>query len=197
MKIAIDGNIGSGKSTLMKELSSVLSSVALFPEPVERWTLLSSFYNDKERFALSFSLQVLTSIGSNNIFPNDLIMERSPLTAKQVFTKSLADKGIMGLEEFSIYCKVYDVLGWKPDVIIYIDTPVETCFERINRRNRKGENGKIDMSYLYNLEEYYKTMLSDAIQQDIIVLSIDGSQSKTEVLNQCIGFIKRLYGVMS
>ena len=180
---SIEGNIGSGKSTLIENLQGEFDKGIVIPEPVDKWTLLPEFYKDKRRYAFSFSMQVLLSIGNNNVWPEHRIVERSPESAKQVFTRMLLDTGCMTASEYALYCKTYDELKWKPDKMIYIDTPPSECFERTRARGRSGES--VDIDYLKKIDVYHTAMLS---QCDHVI--VDGTKSPGEILEDVICILR-------
>ena len=59
------------------------------------------------------------------------------------------------------------------DGMIYLRTSTDRCLERIQKRNRKGEEN-IDMDYLEILEDAHEEMIDKAIAQGIPVLILDG-----------------------
>ena len=101
---SIEGNIGSGKSTLVKMMKEQTSNVVFVKEPVDVWntikdnnneTILEKYYKNQEKYAFSF--QIMAYISRISILrktikknPNDIIItERSVLTDKNVFAKML------------------------------------------------------------------------------------------------------------
>jgi deoxyadenosine/deoxycytidine kinase len=59
------------------------------------------------------------------------------------------------------------------DGMIYLRTSTDRCLERIQKRNRKGEEN-IDIDYLHILEDAHEEMIDRAIAQGIPVLILDG-----------------------
>lgn len=137
-------------------------------EPLEEWgSLLDDFYADLARdakpapSALPFSLKVLEGFAGNGGGGGDdiWVYERSPATCKEVFTKMLLDDKRITADEWGVFCKYYDVLAWEPDLVLYVNTPVETCLERVQQRGRACEE---DISYVYlrRLEFAYRFRLT-------------------------------------
>jgi deoxyadenosine/deoxycytidine kinase len=124
---SIDGNIGSGKSTLMKNLREYYKdkpNVIFLREPVDEWekvkdengmTMLEKFYEEPEKYAFSFQMMAYISRLSQlkkciEEAPEDsiIITERSLYTDKYVFAKMLYDNGYIEEIEYSIYLRWFD-----------------------------------------------------------------------------------------
>jgi deoxyguanosine kinase len=187
MIISIDGNISSGKSTILGKLGEAGRTV--YPEPVETWTFLDKFYADTRTYAFPFALEVLASFAEYDFPPNDVIVtERSPLTNREVFTKMHANDGTMRDDEWELYKKYFDVLGWTPDAIVYIQTPVETCHRRISSRARASES-VVDFEYLERLEKSYDTLMRFV---NVPIVFVDGTREPDAVLRDVELAIRKL-----
>lgn len=175
--ISIEGNIGSGKSTILHMLKSYSKQNYIFvQEPVEEWnnirdkegeTILSHFYRDNKQY--SFQFQMMAYISRLNLLrkiikenPNAVIItERCLYTDKFVFAKLLYDNNNMTDIEYTIYNKWFN--AFTDDVpingIIYIHTNPNTCEKRIVHRNRIGET--IPLEYLTTCHEYHDKWLNE------------------------------------
>ena len=174
--ISIEGNIGSGKSTLIAQLKDYYKgddSVVVFEEPLNQWneiknedglTMLEMFYSDQKKYSFSFQIMVLNSFikliretREKNPYTT-IIMERSIETSRYVFAQMLFDDGVISKMDFQIYCNLYDEFSdnYKPIVNFYLQTEPDICLERIRKRNRKGEEG-ITIEYLRKCDSYHKT----------------------------------------
>jgi len=190
--ITIEGNIGSGKSTLYDYLSEKLKDDARYiflPEPVTLWesikdksgkTILQNFYEDNEKY--SFSFQMLACISIYELLnkkmkenPNaTIISERGLYTTKLVFGRMLYDSNKINHLEYQIYQKWYEVFAkdYKVDKIIYVKTDPDICMKRIIKRSRDGENN-ISSDYLNKCDLYHEKMFASNICDD--VMEIDGN----------------------
>jgi deoxyadenosine/deoxycytidine kinase len=192
MIISVDGNISSGKSTIVRNLRGAGRTV--YPEPIESWTFLDKFYEDKRTYALPLALQVLASFADYEFPATDaanadvVITERSPLTNREVFTKMHANDGTMRDDEWELYKKYFDVLGWTPDAIVYIQTPVEICHRRMLGRARMSETD-VDFEYLERLEKSYDTLLRFV---KVPVVFVDGTGEPDAVLRDVELAIRKL-----
>ena len=116
MILTIEGNIGSGKSTLVKQLRQELATKWTFlDEPVDEWlelkdesgrSLIELFYADKKRYSYTFQnyayitrMRKLMETKSQNVN----VTERCVLTDKHVFAQMLTDDGYMNKMEDQMY----------------------------------------------------------------------------------------------
>jgi deoxyadenosine/deoxycytidine kinase len=181
--VSIDGNIGSGKSTLMANLREHYKDnvdVVFLKEPVDEWaeikdengiTILEKFYEDSEKYAFSFQmmayisrLKVLKDVVKNikqTSKKTILISERSLYTDKMVFAKMLYDSKKIEDINYQIYLNWFDTFSEEFPVhkVIYVKTEPEKCHSRILKRAREGEN-LIPLEYLKNCDEYHDNMLN-------------------------------------
>jgi len=196
MILSIDGNVGSGKSTLFNSLKKYFSEkinccgkkIVFIDEPVKDWqkikdengkNILENFYENPEKYSFSFQmlayisrlsrLQKVVKTGEYDV----IITERCVFSDRNVFAKMLFDSGKINVIEWQIYEKwFYNFLDDLPNVyFIYINTDPETCLNRINKRNRLGEN--ISLDYLKNCDYYHKTWLENPGPE---VVELDGSK---------------------
>ena len=204
--ISIDGNIGSGKSTLMGKLKSYFSNnknIVFLKEPVDEWetitdengkTILEKFYGDSTKYGFSF--QIMAYISRLDVIrkeikknPNSIfISERSLFTDKLVFAKMLFDSGNIELVNYKIYLKWFDTFAedFPVSKVIYVNTEPEICHNRIIKRSRTGESN-IPLDYLQNCHKYHNNMLDtnseDCICKDQLILNgnIDIYENKEQI----------------
>lgn len=188
--ISIEGNIGSGKSTLVSILHKLYqhdSNYCFLQEPVDIWntikdeggvTILQRFYEDTERFAFQF--QMMAYISRLSILRESLkkphkyiISERCVYTDANVFAKMLYDDKKITLIEYTIYKKWFDefITDIPCPKIVYVKTTPETAHERVIKRARLGET--IPIEYLRKCNEYHDNWLNST---DYDMLLLDGNQ---------------------
>jgi deoxyguanosine kinase len=155
--IVIEGPIGSGKTTLARKLADKYSATLLL-ENAEANPFLPRFYQDVQRYALPtqlfFLFQRAGQLGDltqRDMFANatiaDFFLEKDPIFARL----NLDD------EEFALYRQIYQHLHLKasaPDLVIYLQTPVDALLERIGQRNISYEQ-EIPKEYLSRLADAY------------------------------------------
>lgn len=189
MKICIEGNIGTGKSTLMQNIANKIN-IPIFLEPVDQWTdWLKIFYQNPARWGMSFNLNVLTSFHTWKYQTFNALYERSPPTCRKVFTQLQYENEHIQPIEMELFDKIYKELYWDPDVIVFIDTPAKVCLQRMNDRNREAESG-IPLNYLIQLEEKHKDLLAYANCKNIPVFTIDGMMPAEEVTDAVLQVLK-------
>lgn len=179
--LQINGNIGSGKTTLIELLKTEIDDLIVVPEPVEHWrkvtdskgeNMLQAFYRDPTKYACTFQIFALTSRmmemfkATTNNTSKIFLSERGPSTDKNVFAKNAYESGLMTELEFKVYQDIYDTLPSllpfkiQTDFYIYIRASPQTCLERINKRARPEEKDKISLSYLESLHKYHEEWLA-------------------------------------
>jgi deoxyadenosine/deoxycytidine kinase len=179
--VSIEGNIGAGKSTVLEHLEKYMNTnrnqkILFLKEPLDIWeqfhdenghTILEKFYKNQKRYAFTF--QVMAYITRMSLLKNAIkenpeveiiIIERSLCADKNIFMNMLHDDGIVEPMEFSIYNKWYSefIQDYRVDGVIYMDSNPETCANRINKRNRTGEDG-IPIEYLQKCKNYHSKWL--------------------------------------
>ena len=155
--IVVEGPIGSGKTTLARLLSEEFS-VQLLSEKAESNPFLPRFYQDAQRYALPTQLfflfqrsRQIADMSQRDLFSTptvaDFFLEKDPLFARL----NLDD------EEYSLYHQIYTHLQLKspkPDLVIYLQTPVDELAERIEERNVSYEQ-EIPREYIERLAAAY------------------------------------------
>jgi deoxyadenosine/deoxycytidine kinase len=164
--IAIEGNIGSGKSTLVHKLSELFEGnldYHFLQEPISIWntikdengvTILEKFYEETEKYAFQFQMMAYISRLSilrealKNKRTKYIITERSVYTDANVFAKMLYDDKKISLIEYTIYKKWFDEFIAEVPVskVIYVKTDPQVAHKRVVIRNRPGEH--IPIEYL-------------------------------------------------
>ena len=198
---ALEGNIGAGKSTIMKIIGNQFHDVEFVEEPVKNWqnlggmNLLDAFYSDPKRWGFSFEFySMLTKIQALlNAAESDkpiIIIERSILSNK-VFMDLSNELGKLDKMEYAMLINTYNfyLAHVYPQIsgIIYLDTPVEECIRRITKRNR-GEECTIEKSYLNQIKNKMDEMCNDS---SMIIIRIDGMYDCERDVKRVCDDIKR------
>tara|TARA_A100001015_G_C14916988_1_gene682759 strand:+ start:517 stop:1170 length:654 start_codon:yes stop_codon:yes gene_type:complete len=198
--ISIEGNIGSGKSTMVEYLKKHLENdptVCFLPEPVDKWNtiidengvnIIENYYKDQKKYAFQFQMMAYISRISllREALKKDyeiIITERSIFTDANVFAKMLYDEGKIGETEYKIYKLWFDeFIKDIPKIsLVYVKTDPEICNRRVLIRNRVGEN--IPLDYLKECHNYHEIWIND--NKDCLnVLTIDGNPTMSEKLKK-------------
>lgn len=197
----LEGSIGSGKSTLLSILENRINKkyIEVIQEPVEEWkqlvdknnkNLLSYFYQDPQRWSLSFQLNAFISrINKLENLDDDkiYIVERSIFSDKNCFATNCYQMGLMNQIEWKIYNQWFDWLitktRTKPTGFIYLNCSTDTCYDRISIRNRNEENS-ISRTYLDTLNELHDDWL---LNSNIPTLILDNNydfNKQPEIINK-------------
>tara|TARA_Y100001958_G_C21237301_1_gene564074 strand:- start:1111 stop:1803 length:693 start_codon:yes stop_codon:yes gene_type:complete len=179
--VSIEGNIGSGKSTLVDQLQKNFAGserVCFLQEPVDIWntiqdkegnTMITKFYSDTKKY--SFAFQMMAYISRLSMLReaikkdyNVIVVERSMFTDKMVFAKMLYDDGKIEEVEYQIYNKWFDefIQDLPPIDIVYVKTSPSVALERVEKRAREGES--IPLAYLENCHNYHENWLKEESQ---------------------------------
>jgi deoxyguanosine kinase len=155
--VVVEGPIGAGKTSLARVLAQHVGGEELFERPEDN-PFLERFYGDMPRFALATQLTFLfqradqlSGVGQFDMFRQltvgDFLLDKDPLFARLNLTDA----------EYLLYEKVYSHLKPQtptPDLVIYLQAPVDTLIERVHRRGVDFER-KISATYLTRLADAY------------------------------------------
>ena len=197
---SLEGSIGAGKSRLMQLVQAARTSLRTYTEPVDQWTLdvgpdervnmLEPYYDDPPRYAFTFQCLAFTSRMSQYVAalragpPHQAIFAERSLRTDHLFATMLHKDGIMNPTEYAIYCRFYDAYlsafpNFTARCVVYLRTSVETCYERIQERQRQGEvpsgtGAGISRAYLHRLHEEHEALMDTLRAEGTPVLVLDG-----------------------
>lgn len=178
--IAIEGNIGAGKTTLSHLLSKHLNARLILEEFADN-PFLPKFYDNPQQYAFPLELffmaerykQLKDLIHTKDLF-------QSVTVSDYLFTKCLLFAKVnLTEEEFRLYHKLFEIIKQQliqPDILIYLHVPVQKLQKNIRKRNRSYELAIPD-EYLFKIQETYtnyikqhnlKTLFVDATNADFL-----------------------------
>jgi len=174
--IVIEGLIGVGKTTLA-ELLAAKHQARLVLEQFEENPFLEKFYANPDRYAFQTELSFLAS----------RYKQQETITAPELFSKlTVADyifeknRIFAGLtlsgDELSLYDRIYRIMleqAAKPDLIIYLQAPIDQVQANIKNRGRSYEQN-ISADYLKNLATAYKNYLSTYKNGPVAIINCAG-----------------------
>lgn len=178
--VAIEGNIGAGKTTLAHILSEHYKARLVLEEFADN-PFLPKFYENPKQYALPLELFFMAErfkqqkelIGQKDLFQSITISD-------YLFTKCLLfAKVTLPEDEFRLYQRLFDIMFQQllqPDILIYLHSPVSRLQKNIKKRNRPYEQSIPD-DYLFSIQETYthyikqhnfKTLFVDTTDADFL-----------------------------
>ena len=176
--IAISGNIGAGKSTLVDFLSRTYN-IEPFYEPNEDNPYLPDFYQDMRRWAFHSQLYFLSNKfrlhQQLDQAPGVVVLDRTIFEDAEIFATALRDMRRMDKRDWQTYWGFYQTILraiQPPDLMIYLRCSMRTLRKRIRMRDRDMERD-VPLSYLKRLERLYEQWIADYSMSDLLVLETD------------------------
>ncbi|MEI8118679.1 MAG: deoxynucleoside kinase [Methylophilaceae bacterium] len=171
--IVVEGPIGCGKTTLAKMLADQFP-VDYLSEKAESNPFLPRFYQDARRYALPTQLFFLfqranqiKDLNQRDMFAKpivaDFFLEKDPIFARL----NLDD------EEYALYHQIYQHLHLnapKPDLVIYLQTPLDALVERIEERN-VGYEQDMPREYLERLSDAYSAYFHNYDSSPVLIVN--------------------------
>ena len=157
--IAIEGPIGAGKTTLANLLNEHLG-YTLLREIVEENPFLSKFYTDIKEYALQTEAFFLFNrVKQLEEIQKNVLNKSQGVVSDYHIVKNLIFAGItLDNNQFHRYKQVYNIFVNdlpQPDIVIYLNSNVDTLMKRIATRDRSFER-QMDRNYIENLHNEYK-----------------------------------------
>lgn len=177
--IAIAGNMGSGKSSLVQFLCRRYPQIRPFFERNEENPYLADFYEDMGRWAfhsqvyfLALKFRVHQELDA---CPQTVIQDRTIYEDAEVFAENLHRRGLLGGRDYEAYRRLYETIAESinpPDLLIYLKSGLRTIKKRIRLRGRAYETS-IDAGYLKDLNRLYDRWLTRYTLSPVLVLDAD------------------------
>ena len=176
--IAIAGNIGAGKSTLVEFLSHTYG-IAPYYEPSEDNPYLPNFYEDMKRWSFHSQLYFLSNKfrihQKLDRMPGLVVLDRTIFEDAEIFATALHDMRCIDDRDWATYCTFYksilDAIK-PPDLMIYLRCSMRTLRKRIKLRGREMEED-IPLAYLKRLDKLYENWIESYEMSEILILETD------------------------
>ena len=194
--IAIEGNIGAGKTSLSKMMSDEFNAKIILERFADN-PFLPKFYEDKERFAFPLEMSFLADryqqlsddLAQLDLFKNFIVSDY------YIFKSLIFAQITLQKDEYALYRRMFDLMYkeiTKPDLYVYLYQNTDRLLQNIKKRGRDYEQN-IEASYLQKIHDGYKNFIST--QQDLNTLVIDVSEldfvNNLEDYSNIIGQIKK------
>ena len=176
--IAIAGNMGSGKSTLVEFLARTYG-VMPFYEPNDENPYLADFYKDMKRWALQSQLYFL----SNKFRLHQELDRQSGVVAldrtifedAEIFATALHQMRKINKRDWDTYQGFYHAILdaiRPPDLMIYLRCSIRPLRQRIRLRGRKMEQD-VPIAYLKRLERLYEAWIERYDMSEVLIIETD------------------------
>ena len=174
--IAIEGNIGAGKTSLANMMSDEFNAKVVLERFADN-PFLPKFYNDNERYAFPLEMSFLADryqqlsddLAQFDLFKNFIVSDY------YIFKSLIFAQITLHSDEYKLYRKMFDLMYkeiTKPDLYVYLYQNTERLLENIKKRGRDYEQN-IEASYLQKIHDGYSNFIKT--QPDLNILIVDVS----------------------
>ena len=175
--IAIEGNIGAGKTTLANMMNDEFNAKIVLERFADN-PFLPKFYEDQERFAFPLEMSFLADryqqlsddLAQFDLFKNFIVSDY------YIFKSLIFAQVTLQKEEYALYRKMFDIMYkeiTKPDLYIYLYQNTDRLLENIKKRGRDYEQN-IEASYLQKIHDGYVNFIKT--EQELNTLIVDVSE---------------------
>ena len=175
--IAIEGNIGAGKTSLANQLSEQFNAKMVLERFAEN-PFLPKFYEDNERYAFPLEMsfladryqQLTDDLAQFDLFKNFIVSDY------YIFKSLIFAQVTLQKDEYKLYRKMFDLMYkeiTKPDLYVYLYQNTDRLLANIKKRGRDYEQN-IEANYLQKIHDGYSNFIKT--QQDLNILVIDVSE---------------------
>jgi deoxyadenosine/deoxycytidine kinase len=195
--IVVEGPIGVGKTSLARRLAGSLEAELVLEQDAQN-PFLERFYRNPKSGALPAQLfflfqraQQLGSLKQQDLFAPrrvaDYLFEKDRL-----FASLTLDPAEMALYE-QVASRL-DVDPPRPDLVVYLQAPVETLLQRVAKRAIAYETSGIDSGYLSRLNDAYARFFHEYDRAPLLIVNaanIDPAHNQAD-FDELVGAIKRM-----
>jgi deoxyadenosine/deoxycytidine kinase len=174
----VAGNIGVGKSTLVKMLCDMMGWQPFY-EPVTENPYLADFYADMDVWAFHSQIFFLThrlrSHFQLSLQTGSVIQDRSLYEDAEIFARNLYIQGNIQPRDYQTYRDLYETATQflpPPDLVVYLRASVPTLLSRISSRGREYER-TIPPDYLQNLNDLYEEWIDNFTMCPMLAVPAD------------------------
>ncbi|MBY0487889.1 MAG: 2-amino-4-hydroxy-6-hydroxymethyldihydropteridine diphosphokinase [Flavobacteriaceae bacterium] len=175
--IAVEGNIGAGKTTLVSKIAEDFNAKTVLERFADN-PFLPKFYKDQNRYAFPLEMsfladryqQISDDLAQFDLFKDFIVADY------HIFKSLIFAKVTLAEDEYRLYKTLFDIIYKempKPDLYIYLYQNTERLLQNIKRRGRSYEQ-EIPAEYLEKINNGYLDYIKT--QKDLNVLIIDVSE---------------------
>ena len=187
--IAVAGNMGVGKSTLVQFLAAQFNGEAFY-EPVDSNPFFAKFFKDMRKWSFHSQIYFLTHkfrIHQDVAKREGLVVvDRTIYEDAEIFAKSLFSARKMSKDEFNLYWDLYTAMCESlrpPDALIYLTCSMATLKNRISQRGRKAERTVPD-AHLLRLHKRYENWVKSINFCEVIIINTDNLDYTSDAVHR-------------
>jgi deoxyadenosine/deoxycytidine kinase len=176
--IAVAGNIGSGKTTLVEKLGRHYGWTPLF-ESVDHNPYLKDFYDDMTRWAFHLQIYFLNSrfnqVHQIRSSERTIIQDRTIYEDAHIFAANLHKSNHITERDYRSYLDIFNSMinfVQPPDLLIYLKADIPKLVQQIQKRNRDFEFN-IKLEYLRNLNEHYEEWIGNYKLGKLLIIDVN------------------------
>ncbi|MDH3381986.1 MAG: 2-amino-4-hydroxy-6-hydroxymethyldihydropteridine diphosphokinase [Flavobacteriaceae bacterium] len=173
--IAIEGNIGAGKTSLANQIAQDFNAKMVLERFADN-PFLPKFYDDNERYAFPLEMSFLADryqqlsddLAQFDLFKNFIVSDY------YIFKSLIFAQVTLQTEEFFLYRKIFDVMYKeisKPDLYIYLYQNTDRLLENIKKRGRDYEQN-ISGKYLDKIHKGYASFIQSEQQLNTLIIDV-------------------------
>ena len=173
--IAIEGNIGSGKTSLAKKIGDDFNAKLVLERFADN-PFLPKFYQDKERYAFPLEMsfladryhQLTEDLAQFDLFKNFIVSDYF------IFKSLIFAQITLSKEEYNLYRKMFDIMYKeiaKPDVYVYLYQSTDRLIENIKKRGRSYEQN-IEANYLDKIHKGYLNFIKTKAHLNTLIIDV-------------------------
>jgi deoxyadenosine/deoxycytidine kinase len=176
--IAVAGNIGAGKSTLTGMLAEHFGWQPFLEANAEN-PYLADFYDDMQRWSFHSQVFFLSKRLEHHRqlvdYPGSVVQDRTVYEDAEIFAANLYQQGNIAGRDYGTYRRLYEAISAflpPPDLVIYLQTGVDTLMEHIARRGRDYEQS-ITREYIASLNQLYDAWINGWTACPVLRVNMD------------------------
>lgn len=194
--IAIEGNIGAGKTSLANMMSDEFNAKIVLERFADN-PFLPKFYEDNERYAFPLEMsfladryqQLTDDLAQFDLFKNFIVSDY------YIFKSLIFAQVTLQKDEYKLYRKMFDLMYkeiTKPDLYVYLYQNTERLLENIKKRGRDYEQN-IEASYLQKIHDGYSNFIKTEPNLNILIIDVSDLDfvNNTEDYDLIINKIKK------
>jgi deoxyguanosine kinase len=175
--VAIEGNIGSGKTTVSKMLAERMEARLILEQFADN-PFLPTFYEDREKWAFPLEMSFLAEryTQTHDQLPTPDLFGTAVISDYMIWKSLVFARINLKPMEFDLYQRFFDLMFSafpRPELVVYMNRDLSDLQRQIAMRGRAYEQG-MDSDYLRNVEQSYMEFFAQLVHTPVIILNVTG-----------------------